>query len=287
MNHPPWAIVQPKALLTGAIMGMGKLRIALKWLPIAAFALAGTLFSPFAAADTITLEEGAIIRLAREAVLNGVTMAKGTELKVAGLKRDERGIVVRIDLQQVGGEHKLFKALTPDAVAAMTSQSGGPVQTSDKAAMFKVAAQIPILRDLVLGDVVFPKGSTLQIVRLQKDNAGKVNKIDLRETSGQKRLLRGVPVEQLLFALSPEDVTWPDGAVGRQIELGADLTFGGQTFVKGTKFVVTRVEIEPKNHEVVKVDLRETGAQKRELASVSVAVLKRNGALGTSAGSVR
>jgi hypothetical protein len=267
-------------------MGMGKLRTALKWLPIAAFALASTLFSPFAAADTITLEEGAIIRLAREAVLNGVTMAKGTELKVAGLKRDERGTVVRIDLQQVGGEKKVFKALTPDAVAAMTSQSGGPVQSSDKASMFKVAAQIPILRDLVLGDVVFPKGSTLQIVRLQKDG-GKVTKLDLRETSGQKRLLRGVPVEQLLFALSPEDVTWPDGAVGRQIELGADLPFGGQTFAKGTKFVVTRVEIEPKNHEVVKVDLREVGGQKREITNVSVALLKRNGALGTSAGSVR
>lgn len=268
-------------------MGMGKLRIALKWLLIAAFALAGTLAAPFAAADAITLEEGAIIRLARESVLNGVTMAKGTELKVAGLKRDDKGVVVRIDLQQVGGEKKLFKALTVDAVAAMTSQSGGPVQSSDKAAMFKVAAQIPILRDLILGDVVFPKGSTLQIVRLQKDAAGKVIKIDLRETSGQKRLLHGVPVEQLLFALSPEDVTWPDGAVGRQIELGAELTFGGQIFVKGTKFQVTRVETEPKNHEVVKVDLREMGGQKRELAGVSVAVLKRNGALGTSAGSVR
>jgi hypothetical protein len=268
-------------------MGMRKPRTTLKWLPIAAFAVAGALFSPFAAGDTITLEEGSIIRLAREAVLNGVTMAKGTELKIAGLKRDDKGIVSRIDLQQVGGERKLFKALTPDAVAAMTSQSGGPVQTGDKASMFKVAAQIPILRDLVLGDIVFPKGSTLQVDRVQKDKAGKVNKIDLRETSGQKRLVRGVTVEQILFALSPEDVTWPDGAVGRQIELGADLSFGGDTFAKGTKFVVTRVETEPKNHEVTKVDLREAGGQKRQIANVSVALLKRNGALGTSAGSVR
>jgi hypothetical protein len=75
--------------------------------------------------------------------------------------------------------------------------------------------------------------------------------------------------------------------VGRQIELGADLTFGGVVFPKGTKFVVTRVEKESKNHEVTKVDLREIGGQKREIANVSVVVLKQNGALGTSAGSVR
>jgi hypothetical protein len=269
-------------------MRMTKPRTSLNWLPIAAFALAGALFSPLAlAGDAISIEEGAVIRLAREAVLNGVTMAKGTELRVASLKRDDKGVVIRIDLQQVEGEKKLFKALTLDAIAALTSQSGGPVQTGDKSSMFKVAAQIPILRDLVLGDIVFPKGSTLQVDRVVKDKSGKVTKIDLRETSGSKRLVRGVTVEQLLFALSPEDVTWPDGAVGRSIELGADLTFGGETFAKGTKLVVTRVETEPKNHEVTKVDLREVGGRKREAANVSVALLKRNGALGTSAGSVR
>jgi hypothetical protein len=214
-------------------------------------------------------------------------MAKGTELKVVHLTMDDRRVVVRIDLQEVGGAKRLFKALTPDSVAAMMTQSGGPPQPNDKTAMFKVAAQIPILKDLFLGDLVFPKGSTLQVDKVHKNVAGRVMAVDLRETSGQKRLMRNVPVEKLLFALSPEDVTWPDGAVGRQIELGADLTVGDRTFTKGTKFVVTRVEIEQKNHEVIKVDLRELGGQKREITNVTVAVLKQNGALGTSAGSVR
>jgi hypothetical protein len=266
---------------------MGKPRNSLKWLRIAVLALAAALVSPAAlAGDVSSLEEGTVIRLAREAILNGVTLAKGTELKVARVRKDAKGEVVRVDLQQIGGDQTLFKALTPDAVAAMTSQSGGPARPSDKSAMFKVAAQIPILRDLVLGDIIFPKGSTLQIDRVHK-KAGKVVKVDLRETSGRKRLVRNVAVEQLLFALSPEDVTWPDGAVGRSIELGEDMTFDGETFAKGTKFTVTRVETEPRHHEVVKVDLRETAGRKREIKNVSVALLKRAGALGTSAGSVR
>jgi hypothetical protein len=266
---------------------MGKPRITLKWLRIAALALAAALVSPVAVAtDVSSLQPGAVIRLAREAVLNGVTLPKGTELKVARVMRDRQGEVVRVDLQQVEGDKTLFKALTPDAVAAMTSQSGGPARPADKSAMFKVAAQIPILRDLVLGDIIFPKGSTLQIDRVHK-KAGKVVKVDLRETSGRKRLVRNVGVEQLLFALSPEDITWPDGAVGRSIELGEEMTFEGESFAKGTKFVVTRIETEPRHHEVVKVDLRETAGQKRQIKDVSVALLKRAGALGTSAGSVR
>jgi len=86
------------------------------------------------------------------------------------------------------------------------------------------------------------------------------------------------------FALSPDEVTWPDGAVGRIIALGADLKFGGAEFSKGTKFQVTRVETDPKKGEVTRVDLRESEGEKRELASVPVAILKQNGALGTAVG---
>jgi len=269
-------------------MSMLQPRATRKLLSIGAFALAAAFATSLShAGDAISLEEGAIIRLTHEAVLNGVTLPKGTELKVASVKRDERGSGVRIDLQQVGGDRKLFKALTPDAVAAMTSLPNNSALGGDRSSIFKVGAQIPILRDLELGSAVFPKGSTLQVDRVEKDKLGKVIKIDLRETSGQKRLMRGVKVEQLLLALSPEDVTWPDGAVGRQIQLGAELKVGGETFAKGTRFVVTRIETEPKSHEVARVDLREMEGQKREIAGVSVAVLKQNGALGTAAGAPR
>jgi len=238
-----------------------------------------------ARADNVSLEEGSVIKITREAVLNGVTLAKGTELKIASIKKSSDGTITRVDLQQVDGEKKLFKAIPPEAIAALaaTPNSSGPTG-ADRSSVFKVAAQIPIVRELALGTVVFGRGTVLQIDRVEKNKDGKVVKLDLRETSGPKRLMRGVTVEALLLALSPDDITWPDGAVGRVIQLGADFQFGGTTFTKGTKFVVTRLETEPKAHEIIKVDIRETEGQKRELASVPVALLKQNGAIGTSVG---
>jgi hypothetical protein len=235
-------------------------------------------------AETVSITEGAIIKITREAVLNGVTLPKGTELKVAAIKKDESGAVTRVDLQQQGGDKKLFKAITPEALAALVAAPTTGSPSDDRSSIFKVAAQIPIVHELSLGGVVFPRGSVLQIDRVEKDKNGKVIKLDLRETSGQKRLMRNVAVEALLFALSPDEVTWPDGAVGRAIVLGAELKFGGAVFAKGTKFVVTRVETDPKKGEVVRVDIRETEGDKRELASVPVAILKQNGALGTAQG---
>ena len=237
-----------------------------------------------ARADTVSLEEGAVIKITREAVLNGVTLAKGTELKIASIKKNSEGTITRVDLQQVDGDKKLFKAIPPEAIAALAATPNSSASPADRSSVFKVAAQIPIVRELSLGSVVFGRGSVLQIDRVEKNKDGKVVKLDLRETSGAKRLMRAVTVEALLLALSPDDVTWPDGAVGRVIQLGADFQFGGTTFVKGTKFVVTRVETEPKANEIIKVDIRETEGQKRELASVAVALLKQNGAIGTSVG---
>jgi hypothetical protein len=235
-------------------------------------------------AETVSLSEGSVIKTTREAVLNGVTLPKGTELKIAAIKKDESGAVTRVDLQQLDGDKKLFKAITTEALTALVAASTTGSSSDDRSAIFKVAAQIPIVRELSLGGVVFQKGSVLQIDRVEKDRNGKVIKLDLRETSGQKRLMRNVAVEALLFALSPDEVTWPDGAVGRVIVLGAEFKFGGAVFAKGTKLVVTRVETDPKKGEVVRVDVRETEGDKRELSSVPVAILKQNGALGTAQG---
>jgi hypothetical protein len=240
-----------------------------------------------AVADTITLEEGSILKITRDATLNGVSLPKGTELKIAAIKKDNAGDGNRFDLQRVDGDKKVFKAITLEALTALTAASSTGSAGVDRSAMFKVAAQIPIMRELSLGGVVFARGSTLQIDKVEKDKTGRPAKLDLRETSGAKRLMRGVTVEQLLFALSPDDVTWPDGAVGRTIQLGADFKFGGVVFAKGTRFVVTRVETEPKKGEVVRVDIRETDGDKRELASVPVAILKQNGALGTAEGAAK
>jgi hypothetical protein len=250
-----------------------------------AFVLALSLCVTGARAEvTITISEGAVIKITREAVLNGVTLPKGTELRVASVKKDESGEVTRVDLQQLDGDKKLFKAITTQAVAALVSSSTTGSSSDDRSSIFKVAAQIPIVRELSLAGVVFPRGSVLQIDRVEKDKNGKVVKLDLRETSGQKRLMRNVAVEALLFALSPDEVTWPDGAVGRIIVLGGEFKFGGAVFAKGTKFVVTRVESDAKKNEVVRVDIREQEGDKRELSSVPVALLKQNGALGTAAG---
>jgi hypothetical protein len=250
-----------------------------------AIVLALSLLVTAARADnTVSISEGAVIKITREAVLNGVTLAKGTELRVASIKKDESGEVTRVDLQQLDGDKKLFKAITTQALAALVSSSTTGSSSDDRSSIFKVAAQIPIVRELSIAGVVFPRGSVLQIDRVEKDRNGKVVKLDLRETSGQKRLMRNVAVEALLLALSPDEVTWPDGAVGRVIVLGAEFKFGGAAFSKGTKFVVTRVETDPKKGEVVRVDIRETEGDKRELASVPVALLKQNGALGTAAG---
>ena len=251
--------------------------------------LAGTLsalslLALVAHADGVSLEEGNVIKITRDAVLNGVTLAKGTELKIASIKKNSEGAVTRVDLQQVDGDKKLFKAIPPEAISALAATPNSTGPTGDRASIFKVAAQIPIVRELSLGSVVFGRGTVLQIDRVEKNKAGNVVKLDLRETSGPKRLMRGVTVEALLLALSPDDVTWPDGAVGRVIQLGADFQFGTMAFAKGTKLVVTRLETEPKAHEIIKVDLRETEGQKREVANVPVAQLKQNGAIGTSAG---
>ncbi len=250
----------------------------------AAVLLALSMTAPALRAETVSITEGAILKITRDAVLNGVTLPKGTELKVASIKKDESGAVTRVDLQQQGGDKKLFKAITPEALAALVAAPTTGSPSDDRSSIFKVAAQIPIVHELSLGGVVFGRGSVLQIDRVEKDKNGKVIKLDLRETSGQKRLMRNVAVEALLFALSPDEVTWPDGAVGRAIVLGAELKFGGAVFAKGTKFVVTRVETDPKKGEVVRVDIRETEGDKRELASVPVAILKQNGALGTAQG---
>jgi hypothetical protein len=247
-------------------------------------ALALGLFVSGVRADAISISEGSVIKTTRDAVLNGVTLPKGTELKVAALKKDEQGAVTRVDLQQLDGKKALFKAITTDALAALVASTTTGAPSDDRSSIFKVAAQIPIVRELSLAGTVFSRGSVLQIDRVEKDKTGKVVKLDLRETSGQKRLMRNVAVEQLLFALSPEETTWPDGAVGRVIVLGNDLKFGGTMIVKGAKLVVTRVETDPKKGEVVRVDLRETEGDKRELASVPVALLKQNGALGTATG---
>jgi hypothetical protein len=254
------------------------------WVLRSALVLALALTGSSSWAETVSITEGAVIKITREAVLNGVTLSKGTELRVASVKKDESGMVTRVDLQQLDGDKKLFKAITTDSLAALVATPTTGSSSDDRSSIFKVAAQIPIVRELSLAGVVFPRGSVLQIDRVEKDKNGKVVKLDLRETSGQKRLMRNVAVEQLLFALSPDEVTWPDGAVGRPIVLGADFKFAGSSFSKGTKLVVTRVETDPKKGEVVKVDLRETEGDKRELASVPVALLKQNGALGTAAG---
>jgi hypothetical protein len=254
------------------------------WIARAAVALGLMLTVSPVQAETLSIAEGTVIKITREAVLNGVTLAKGTELRVASIKKDESGAVTRVDLQQVDGDKKVFKAITYESLVALVASPTGPVTSDDRSSIFKVAAQIPIVRELSLAGVIFSRGSVLQIDRVEKDKNGKVVKLDLRETSGQKRLMRNVAVEQLLFALSPDEVTWPDGAVGRVIVLGGEFKFGGVAFAKGTKLVVTRVETDPKKGEVVRVDLRETEGDKRELASVPVAILKQNGALGSAAG---
>jgi hypothetical protein len=255
---------------------------------LAALALAiSATAATLAGAESLALEEGTVVKITRDAVLNGVSLPKGTELKIAAIKKDNAGESNRFDLQRMDGDKKVFKAITLESLTALVSAPGASSGGVDRAAMFKVAAQIPIMRELSLGGVVFARGSTLQIDKVEKDRTGRPAKLDLRETSGAKRLMRGVTVEQLLAALSPDDVTWPDGAVGRNIQLGADFKFGGVVFSKATRFVVTRVETEPKKGEVVRVDIREIDGEKRELASVPVAILKQNGALGTAEGAAR
>jgi hypothetical protein len=258
-----------------------------RWARVATVTLTLAVAPASAIADTVSLEEGTVVKITRDAVLNGVSLPKGTELKIAAIKKDNTGESNRFDLQRMDGDKKVFKAISMESLTALISASGGSSGGVDRSAMFKVAAQIPIMRDLSLGGVVFARGSTLQIDKVEKDKSGRPAKLDLRETSGAKRLMRGVTVEQLLVALSPDDVTWPDGAVGRTIQLGAEFKFGGVIFAKSTRFVVTSVETEPKKGEVVRVDMRETDGEKRELKSVPVAILKQNGALGSAEGAAK
>jgi hypothetical protein len=258
-----------------------------RWVSLAVLPLTLAVAPASAIADTISLEEGTVVKITRDAVLNGVSLPKGTELKITAIKKDNAGESSRFDLQRMDGDKKVFKAISLESLTALISASGGSSGGVDRSAMFKVAAQIPIMRELSLGGVVFARGSTLQIDKVEKDKSGRPAKLDLRETSGAKRLMRGVTVEQLLVALSPDDVTWPDGAVGRTIQLGAEFKFGGVIFAKSTRFVVTGVETEPKKGEVVRVDMRETDGEKRELKSVPVAILKQNGALGSAEGAAK
>src|SRR5215471_11362190 len=93
------------------------------WPLFAAAALA--LFSPtrLGAADPSAgapaPAEGATIRLTREAVLNGVTLAKGTELRIVGVKKDAAGAVTRVDLQLESGDKKVFKGIAAEALSAL------------------------------------------------------------------------------------------------------------------------------------------------------------------------
>ena len=149
--------------------------------------------------------------------------------------------------------------------------------------MFKVAAQIPIMRELSLGTVVFgARHRASDRPRRERTKTARSVKLDLRETSGPKRLMRGVTVEALLSALSPDDVTWPDGAVGRVIQLGADFQFGGTTFAKGTKFVVTRVETEPKAGESRQGGHPRDRRREARARQRGGRALKQNGAIGTA-----
>src|SRR4051812_47857107 len=102
------------------------------------------------AGGTITIVEGGVIKTTREAVLNGVTLPKGTELRIAGVKKDESGNVTRVDLLEVGGEKKLFKAITTDSLFALVASAASAAPSDDRSSVFKVAAQIPIVHDLSL-----------------------------------------------------------------------------------------------------------------------------------------
>src|SRR5690349_3788413 len=84
-----------------------------------------------AGADTVTLEEGAVIKITREAVLNGVTLAKGTELKIASIKKNSEGTITRVDLQQVDGDKKIFKAIPPEAIAALAAAPSSSASSGD------------------------------------------------------------------------------------------------------------------------------------------------------------
>ena len=236
--------------------------------------------------NTVTLREGAVITLTREAVLNGVTLPKGSTLKIASVKKAPGG-ELRVDVEQVGGEHRTFKALTPEAIGAMTATSNVSVPSGDSSQVFKVGAQIPLLHDVVLNDLTFQKGSALQVDKVLRDAKGKVVKVDLRETSGKTRLVKGVAVDQLMLALAPDEVTWPDGAVGVNLHLARELRLGEVTFPKGTHFVVTHVQPASNGKGVVRVGLREVEGQKRQFDNISVAVLKQSGALGTAEGAVK
>src|SRR5262249_27925662 len=104
-----------------------------------------SLWAGVARADTVSLEEGSIIKITREAVLNGVTLAKGTELKIASIKKNSEGTITRVDLQQVDGDKKLFKAIPPEAISALAASPGSSSSSGDRSSIFKVAAQIPIV----------------------------------------------------------------------------------------------------------------------------------------------
>src|SRR5882672_7967022 len=114
-----------------------------------------------------TLEEGSTLVLAREATLNGVTLAKGSELVITKVTKDAAGAVARVDVQEPAGQKRIFKALTPEAVRAMASAgAAGGSGGRDRGEMFKVGAQIPLLHKAVLGGIEFASGSVLQIERV-------------------------------------------------------------------------------------------------------------------------
>jgi hypothetical protein len=83
-----------------------------------------------ASAEPVQIEEGASIRMTREAVLNGVTIAKGAELRIVGVRKDENGVVTRVDLQQVVGDKRVFmgivRAVGPHGSADARRAGGRP-----------------------------------------------------------------------------------------------------------------------------------------------------------------
>lgn len=232
------------------------------------------------AEDPNTLHEGAVITLTRDAVVNGVTLPKGSLLKVSSVRKDVAG-AVRVDLEQLGGTHQTFKSVTRDALAQLAGAGNLAVPNVDPGQMLKVGAQITLVRDVLLKELGFAKGTVLSVDKVTRDAKGKVVKVDLREISGKSCLVRGVAVDQLLLGLAADAVTWPDGAVGARLQLPRELQLGDATFPKGTKFVVTHVVYAVSGGGVVKVNLREAEGQKRPVPDVPVAVLKQAGAIVT------
>ncbi len=98
-------------------------------------------------------------------------------------------------------------------MAALTAAPSATSPAGDRASVFKPAAQIPLMAAISASAVSCSKGTVLQVDRVEKEKTGKVIKLYLRETGGQKRLMRGLGVDKVLIALSPDDT--PPGPMAR------------------------------------------------------------------------